>query len=92
MSPEVAAFREALIEGGWLDGAYSQEEGVAHLHGERALCEADVAPVQRLLLFVERGEYWGGGVWAACRRDGFVYRLVARLAKIQAASPPSRST
>lgn len=73
-------FRDQLVADGWLDGTeYSQKEGFDYMRRPSRLAVADLDTLKRLLLFCDRGEYWGSGFWADAIARGFVSRLLHRM-------------
>ncbi len=72
-------FRNQLIADGWLDGPYSQDEGLRYMHDRGLLGRADPPTIQRLLLFCDRGERFSDGFWRHAVESGFVTDILDRI-------------
>jgi hypothetical protein len=70
------AFRDQLVDDGWLEGEYSQDEGFRYMHNMCLIDDADVETLGRLLLFCDRGEYWSIGFWKQAVESGFVTQIL----------------
>ena len=72
-------FMDQLIADGWLEGSYSQEEGLRYMSDGELLSRADPSTLQRLLLFCDRGERFCDGFWKGAVEGGFVVGILHRL-------------
>jgi hypothetical protein len=76
-------FRAQLIADGWLEGPYTQEEGLRHMRNRELLGRTDLPTLQRLLLFCDRGERFCDGFWKEAVESGFVAGILHRLEVIR---------
>jgi hypothetical protein len=82
---EFERFRDILVEAGWLDMDYDQEEGFRHIHRLELIRDVSFETARQLLTFCDRGERFAEGFWGESFEDGFVRRVLERLVELAAA-------
>lgn len=85
-SETVESFFDTIRRHGcWLDTGYDPEEDQKLLMDETAVARATIPEIRRLLALVVRGERFCDGWWASMIEEGYVRRLLERLADIDLA-------
>ena len=79
---EFDRFREVLVAAGWLDLDYDQKEGLRYMDQPERVWGAPFRTVRRLLTFCDRGERFSDGFWGNAFEEGFVRRILERLAEL----------
>ena len=77
--PLLHSFVRELEDGGWLDGAYDQSEGLRYRERQDLLRDADADTLRRLLLWCQRSDYWTGTGWKDAVESGFLVAILQRL-------------
>lgn len=79
----VDKFFRSIAKDCWLDYEYNPEEAYHMLKDEEAIKAADLARIKTMLTFCLRGERFSDGHWEEMIKDGYIRRLLERLAVIR---------
>jgi Family of unknown function (DUF6508) len=67
----------------WMDFDYIPEEAYRMLKDNDVIASADLPGIKTMLTFCVRGERFSDGHWESMIEDGYIRRLLERLAKLQ---------
>lgn len=81
--PDVTAFIEVASRPVWCDYDYIPLEAYGMLSDPERVANANLMQVKTMLTYIVRGERFADGHWAAMIEQGYLCRLLKRLAKLR---------